>query len=123
MNNATDILVIDRYCRRYIFQGYNELLSLRTAAFCGAWSLRVYQGLLTPKRITVEIQQAPSRHQKRQIDVEEQPEEDTVELSPRTIRLYRRRSVTLPGPYISATKQPVCAGGGGEKRNDGTACR
>ena len=101
--NATDILVIDARPPGLYFK---DPVSQRYYAFPGGSILRrmefidVLQGLASePKPVTVE-NRTTIPIQNVQIDVEEQPEEDTVELSLTDDPFVPEGlPVTLPGPY------------------------
>ena len=99
---ATDILVIDPVLPAGLY--FKDTMGYLSTANGGILRRmefpRVYQGLASaPKRITVE-NRATVAIQNVQIDVEEQPEEDTVELSLTDDPFVPEGlPVTLPGPY------------------------
>jgi hypothetical protein len=103
--SATDILVIDPVLPAGLY--FKDTMGYLSTANGGILRRmefpRVYQGLASaPKRITVEMRAtgAVGAIQNVQIDVEEQPEEDTVELSLTDNPFVPEAlPVTLPGPY------------------------
>jgi len=118
--DATDILVIDPVLPAGLyFKDTMGYLSTANGGFCGAWSFReCTRGLLARRSVLTVENRTTVAIQNVQIDVEEQPEEDSGTVAHGRSVCTGGAPLTLPGPYEDGSRNGpgVCAGGGGREK-------